>query len=616
MKINLSIYTYQALLLLKRLLLALIFLFFSRLIFWLYNLSFFKFGGVLEFIRVFFYGSYFDLISLFYFMLPFVLLSILPFSFFYKRNYQLVLKVLFTLIITLLFVLTVVDTVYFPFSKSRLGIEAFKMAASEEISTINYIISYWYFLPLIILFSITIFKLYPQSFMQSKAKWYWVMPINLFFLILLIITIRGGFRLKPLRSIDTSLFVAPQYVQLAISTGFNFIESIQSESIENTQYLSKEEINAIMKNDYLLIKSNGIKAKNIFIIILESFGKEYCFPANDKTASYTPFLKQLALNSEFYSKAYSNGTRSVDAIPAILEGIPKLTKSDFMYSNYIKNITPGFAYYLSKMGYSCNFYHGGINGTLGFEAFLKSRGWNYFGKNQYSGSKSDYDGNWGIYDGPYLKYIKNEVGKLSKPFVNVVFTLSSHHPYTLPNDYKDSFKSIKKPIHKTIKYVDNCLKAFFESIKNEKWYNETVFIITADHSAENFTKQYSSMNGKYEVPLLVFEPSKPKADTINTIIQHIDILPLALYKTGFAGKIFTLGAFFKNDISKMSYHNEDGIYKAFTDSVFMTFDGKKSKFLNIYNKNIPEENKCKKLEYDFKGIIQDFNFRITNNKYF
>ena len=452
-------------------------------------------------------------------------------------------------------------------------------------------------------------KLYPAANSKSKLDWYFQIPLNIFVLALLILTIRGGLRLKPLRSIDTALFVPSTHAQLAISTGFNFIESFQSEKIEVPKYYDDKKINEIMAGDYYNLQNNIIiKKKNIVILILESFGKEYSFPETEEAISYTPFLQQLSTESIFYSRAYSNGSRSVDAIPAILEGVPKLTKTDFMYSNYIKNTTPGFPFYLKDKGYECGFYHGGKNGTLGFEAFLKSRGWSYFGKDQYQGATADFDGQWGIYDGPYLLYVAKQLSQTKQPFVASVFTLSSHHPYTLPKDYKDSFKAIKQPIHQTIRYSDQCLKKFFETIKNSPWYNETIFIITADHSSENFTKRYQSHDGKYEIPLLVFEPSKKIPSKVNSIIQHIDIIPMVLSKVGYSGKIFTLGTYFQKD--KMAFQNEEGSYQAITNKLSYTFDG--NKFKGDAKTLIVSDS----MQFILKAKIQDYNYRLVNNRFY
>ncbi len=597
-------------LLLRRLLLALLLLTLARIVFWIFNSNQFAWPGLCDGFLVLFWGAYFDVISIFYCLSPFILIHLIPGKWFYNVKVQWGIKLFFTIILFAIFTLTCIDAGYFPFSKSRLSVELFQMAGTEEISIFQYILDYWWFVPVILGMVYIVWKFYPASKTATKWKWYFQIPLNILVLALLVTTIRGGFRLKPLRSIDTVLFVPSDYSQLAISTGFNFLESFQAETIKIPEYFNKAEMKEIMEEDYhTLTNPAGTNKKNIVIIILESFGKEYSFPNTNEAVSYTPFLTELALQSTYYSNAYSNGTRSVDGIPAILEGVPKLTKTDFMYSNYTKNITPGFPFYLKKEGYECAFYHGGKNGTMGFEAFLKSRGWSYYGKNQYVGKPADFDGNWGIFDGPYLNYFAKQLNQTKQPFVASVFTLSSHHPYSLPSQYKDSFKNIKKPIHKTIRYTDQCLRAFFETIKNKPWFNETVFIITADHSGENFTKYYQSSTGKYEVPLLLYEPADSSCSFNDDIIQHIDIIPLVLERVGYSGKIFTLGTVFEKDY-KMAFQNEEGIYQVLMNEIYYTFDG------NKFKGNTKTLVVSDTLQYLLKAKIQNYNYRMVNNKFY
>jgi phosphoglycerol transferase MdoB-like AlkP superfamily enzyme len=601
----------------------------ARITFWFFNANQFVFPGFFKAFEILFWGAYFDVITLFYCLSPFILIHLLPGNWFYNPKIQTGLKLFFTSIIFILFTLTCIDAGYFPFSKSRLNITLFKMAGEEEISIIQYILDYWWFVPVILAMVYLAWKFFPLAKSANKLRWYFQIPLNILVVAFLVLTIRGGFRLKPLRSIDTALFVPASHSQLSISTGFNILESFTGETIEIPEYFNEAQLKEIMAGDYHTlspIKEN--RKKNIVIIILESFGKEYTFPETDEAISYSPFLQKLAKFSTFYNRAYSNGTRSVDAIPAILEGVPKLTKTDFMYSNYIHNVTPGFPFYLKKEGYEFAFYHGGKNGTLGFEAFLKSRGWNYYGKDQYQGTSADFDGQWGIYDGPYLQYVAKQLNQTRQPFVASVFTLSSHHPYTLPKEYKDSFNNIKKPIHKTIRYTDHCIKAFFEAIKNEPWFKETLFIITADHSSENFTKRYQSRDGKYEVPLLVYDAgevskvinsvfSATSIDTSNvphgvniSIIQHIDIIPLVLKQIGYSGKIFTLGTYFEKPENKIAFQNEEGSYQAISNKMSYTFDGIKFKG-NKKKQSVPDS-----VQYILKAKIQDYNYRLVNNKFF
>ncbi|MFM9945517.1 MAG: LTA synthase family protein [Bacteroidia bacterium] len=610
MKSNSSIFNIPVILLLRRLLLALFILTIARIVFWVFNSSQFDFPGFSGAINILFWGGYFDLITLFYCLVPFILIHLIPGKWFYNLKVQMGLKVFFSSIIFTLLILTCIDAGYFPFSKSRLSVTLIKMATKEEISIVKYILDYWWFVPVILGTVYLAWKFYPEVKSKYKLRWYFQVPLNIFILAVLVLTIRGGFRLKPLRSIDTALFVPSSHSQLAISTGFNFLESFQGETIEVPQYFTEAELKKIMEGDYCTIgQIEAVKKKNIVIIILESFGKEYSFPETKDAISYTPFLQEMAKYSEFYNHAYSNGTRSVDAIPAILEGVPKLTKTDFMYSNYINNITPGFPFYLKNEGYRCDFYHGGKNGTLGFESFLKSRGWNYYGKDQYQGKPEDFDGQWGIFDGPYLQYVAKQLNQTKHPFVASVFTLSSHHPYTLPKEYKDSFKNIREPILKTVRYTDQCLAAFFESVKNEPWFKETIFVITGDHSGQNFTKRYQSRDGKYEVPILVYEPFTRFPLKHNGIIQHIDIIPLALSKVGYSGEVYTLGTYFKDEKFKMAFQNEAGNYQAITQNLSYTFDGNRFKGKNK-NHSVTDS-----MQYILKAKIQDYNYRMVNNRF-
>ena len=166
-------------------------------------------------------------------------------------------------------------------------------------------------------------------------------------------------------------------------------------------------------------------------------------------------------------------------------------------------------------------------------------------------------------------------------------------------------------MHKTVRYADNCLRHFFEIIKTEPWFNKTIFIITGVHSGENFTKPYQSRDGKYEVPILVYDPSNPVRITKNEIVQHIDIIPLALEKAGYSGKIFSMGTYFKPQ--KLAFQNDEGIYQGINSYISYTFNG--SKFYWPTKKLINNEI-LKLAEFELKAKIQNYNYRMVNNLFY
>jgi uncharacterized sulfatase len=174
---------------------------------------------------------------------------------------------------------------------------------------------------------------------------------------------------------------------------------------------------------------------------------------------------------------------------------------------------------------------------MGFEGFSQLAGFDkYYGLNQYSKEKkdTDFDKNWGIFDEPYLQYFASELSKERKPFVGCIFTLSSHHPYPIPKQYKGKFPKGKAEIHESLGYTDLALQHFFETASKQPWYKNTLFVITADHTQFNTEKKYATPTGAYSVPLILYHPNNQtltqlKSITDSTkICQHTDILPSIL----------------------------------------------------------------------------------------
>jgi phosphoglycerol transferase MdoB-like AlkP superfamily enzyme len=98
---------------------------------------------------------------------------------------------------------------------------------------------------------------------------------------------------------------------------------------------------------------------------------------------------------------------------------------------------------------------------MGFDAFANQSGFaDYFGKGEY-GNDDDFDGIWGIWDEKFLHYYSKKMSEFKQPFFTTLFTVYSHHPYQLQEEYQDKFKGGSLPIYRTIEYSDWALKRFF-----------------------------------------------------------------------------------------------------------------------------------------------------------
>ena len=76
---------------------------------------------------------------------------------------------------------------------------------------------------------------------------------------------------------------------------------------------------------------------------------------------------------------------------------------------------------------------------MNFNAFAKCAGYDiYYGRTEFN-NDTHYDGQWGIFDEPFLVNMVSEISNYQTPFLTTVFTLSSHNPYKIPSKYHDKF---------------------------------------------------------------------------------------------------------------------------------------------------------------------------------
>jgi len=245
---------------------------------------------------------------------------------------------------------------------------------------------------------------------------------------------------------------------------------------------------------------------------------------------FTPFLNDLSKKGLLFTNNYANARRSIEGISSILAGLPSLMADSYLNSPYFNNELRGIGTYFKKLNYETLFFHGGLPGTMFFDQFTRKAGFDKYFSSADHPNPQDTDGFWGIFDEPYLQFALTEMDKVQKPFITGIFTLSSHHPYTLPEKYKTTLPEGKIPILKTMAYTDNALRLFFEEASKKPWYKNTLFIITGDHTSLPYTEEFNNTLGRFRVPLIFFHPGISEWPKVSTkkLTQHVDILPTLL----------------------------------------------------------------------------------------
>ncbi|MFL5784162.1 MAG: LTA synthase family protein [Bacteriovoracaceae bacterium] len=356
--------------------------------------------------------------------------------------------------------------------------------------------------------------------------------ISILVLGLTFIGIRGGLQHKSINVQSAFSQGKNELGHLVLNTPYHFLRTLKNISISKLTYFKtdKEALDIILKTrDFRQSKAFAGK-KNVVLLIMESFSLEYM------EKGYMPFLQELQKEALFFPYHLANGRRSIEALPSILCGLPSLLDEPISKSSFQGNKFVCMPKLLKDAGYTNVFFHGGAKGTMGFESYTLSQGFDrYYSKNDYPQGK-DYDGHWGIYDGPYLQFFLDELKDLKEPFLGGFFSLSSHQPYSIPAEFKGKFPKGPLEIHESIGYSDYSLRKFFERAKNEKWYANTIFIITADHTSKLESTKFQNQIGKYRVPLLIFSPGQNwEGVNKDKVTQHSDIPRTILDLTGVQG---------------------------------------------------------------------------------
>jgi hypothetical protein len=497
-----------------------------------------RFSGVSarEIATAFLQGIRFDLAAVAAINLLFTVLTFLPRRLEPVPAWERLTRIVFLVLNAPFLVVNVIDLEYFQFTGRRSTLELFRLAGDAAVQPLMVARYYWSLALLGLALFAALYFLYGRApatapiEVRRAAIPSWLLSL-LCAVAFSIVAIRGGLQMKPLAPAQAMPAAPGDVGQLALNSSFTVLKSYNQRRLSRVHYFSSR--SDLMQFLRPLVDGRKIipdepRRDNVVILVLESFAAEY-MGAGNGGARYTPFLDSLAGQALFFPHNYANGRRSIEAMPSILAGLPSLMPDALLESIYQNNQVLGLGSLLTPRGYTCSFFHGAQNGTMRFDTFMRRAGIpHYFGLKEYP-DRADFDGNWGILDEPYLQYVARELSRQKPPFAATVFTLSSHHPYTVPDKYRGRFKKGPLAIHESIGYTDFAVEQFFATARQQPWYSNTLFIITADHTQKLETPEYLNPLGEHRVPLIFFHPQSqfPGVDT-NRVTEQVDILPSVL----------------------------------------------------------------------------------------
>ncbi len=615
-------------LIIKNIAILLVFYTVIRLFFLAYNFESFANSSFKNLLVAFLHGIRFDLSAIVYVNLLWIFVY-MPIMYNYSnKRYLLFTQWVYYLTNFFAILFNIIDAEYFRFQKMRSSAQLFN--GENDILKIlpSYLRDYWWIILLSVLMLILISKFHKKAQLSLKKEYKSftsLKTISLFlFLSILIVAARGGMQTKPIQTITASYYGDAQNAALVLNTPFTILQSIGKKNLELKNYFSNEETEKIFSINKNYNSTSIFTPKNVVIIILESFSNEYIGKLNNGT-SYSPFLDSLMNEGFLFSNAFANGKKSNEAMPSIIASIPSLMDEAYTGSIYQNNNINTLPTLLKSKGYSSSFFHGGFNGSMNFDAFAKKAGYDqYYGMNEYDNT-SDYDGNWGIYDHKFMQYFGEKLSSTPKPFFATFFSLSSHMPYTIPEEFVEKFKQVDNPKHRSYLYADYSLKKFFEYAKTKMWYSNTLFVILPDHTPDADDKYYDTKVSYYKIPILFYDPTFNWKGESSIVADQVDVMPTILDYLHFdkSFKAFGKSLLSEKKSNAMTVNYRDGIYQCIDSNYVLQYSNEQILAFYKYSddwylkNNLKEENNTRKQEMlnYLKAYIQKFNVTLIDNKY-
>ncbi len=609
-----------------------------RLGFLLVNKSLFKHLNAGEIGYAFLGGIKFDIVALLYINSLYIILQSIPFPFKYRQGYQSFNKWLFIITNSIGFLANFIDFAYYKFTLKRTTGSVFSQFSHEKNKlklTTDFLLEYWHLLIIFVLFIAAFAKLSQVLKTSKKVSFNWKTYLAqtaafLAIAFLFIGGVRGGWKhsTRPITLSNAGDFVkSPSDMSLVLNTPFSIMKTLNSPELQRVDYFDEQTLAKLYNPIHQGNDTPAFKKLNVVFLIIESLGKEHVGALNKDQLNgtykgYTPFIDSLVEQSFTSSRTYANGRKSIDALPSVISGIPSI-KEPFVLSSYSGNNTTSIAKLLGNEGYYTAFFHGAPNGSMGFSAYANLAGINhYYGKDEYN-NDADFDGIWGIWDEPFMQYMAKTINTFKQPFFTSFFSVSSHHPFKVPEKYKGVFPKGPLEVQEPMGYTDMAIRKFFEAAKKMPWYKNTLFVLCADHATVSYLPDYQTIPGYFSIPILFYYPGGDLKGKTDKIIQQIDIMPTVLNYLNYKKPYFAFGFdAFDHKTDNFAVNNNDGNFNFYEGDYLLVNDGEKSTSLfnlkedRTTTKNLLEQQPEVKqqMEQKLKAFIQQYNNRMINNQ--
>ncbi len=592
-------------------------------------------------------GSFkFDTVSILYTNAIFIILSLIPLRI-RERSWWCRMKFWYYVIAnSLLIVVTnLADAIYFHYTQKRFTADEIFFAENDNSAmlVLKFAAENWYMVLVGIAFIIMLAAGYWRKTRERsmlQGVWYYIGSTLVFIAAIgfSIGGVRGGFTkmTRPITMSNATLYTADNMrATMILSNPFCILRTVGSSGkISYQKYYSEEELDSIYSPKHYpaeKLSQAELEGRNVVVFVMESFSAEHSallrpdLYQDKKQKGYTPVLDSLMRHSYTFYNMYANGRRSIQALPAVWASIPSY-KNPFVLMPQAMAQTRALPAILKDKGYRTMFFCGSDHGSMGFGAFARTTGIEHlYSRQDYEKTygKDDFDGYWGIWDEKFIGYMGEQLQQSKEPFFATIFTLTSHHPFVIPEEYEGRLPEGLTPNHKCVAYVDQAIGKFFARYQDQEWFRNTIFVFVADHvSSEQFSDEFRSAPGSYQIIGFMHAPESSLMGVHHQVVSQVDIMPTLLGLLGNEEPYFAFGRdiFNEHDAMPMSVSYANNMFQAITTNHLILFDEKQ--VIAVYanddykhEHNLLGQVDVSSIEKRLKAMIQSYYSHIEAKNY-
>jgi phosphoglycerol transferase MdoB-like AlkP superfamily enzyme len=459
---------------------------------------------------------------------------------------------------------------------------------------------------------ILLYKKLVRGFTYIPGRLRYKLFISVVLPVVFIVGARGGLQLVPVNESTAYHSDISYFNHLAINPFWYFMHSMLEKDAEENPYLFYDSNVASDRVRHLLPPTDTSFTKvltttrpNIVFILLESWTADI-IAALDGESNVTPYFDSLRQDGLLFTKIYSAGSRTEHGLISVLSGYPPPPKVSIITIPHKVSQLGSINTLLNAQGYSSSFYYGGEIGFVNMKGYLIQTGFeNIVDKENFD--EAQLNSKWGAHDEFVFEKQLQDLNQADTPFFSVVLTLSTHEPFEVPMKTPFNGKDEPDKFRKSAYYTDACLRRFFAIAKKQPWYDNTLFVLVADHGHRLPKKRHLDWPQTKRVPLLWYGSvidSLYRGTTIARYGNQHDLPATLAHQLGLDASVFPLS---KNlldpDCPEYGYYVTDNVMGWVTSKQTVSYNFTKETFRMMRPDPIDSLAKDS-IEKDAKAFLQ------------